>query len=209
MTSEPSAGDEREPTPIHIYADESCLGNQFEDKANPGGAAGLIEQFRPGRGWRRRDYWAFEPDTTNNRMALRSALEGLAALEPGCDVVFTSDSQYLVKGMEEWIHSWARRGWRRKGGRIENLGMWKQLARAARDHRVQWRWVRGHAGHPKNEYVHHLATRAARERESSQGLVESGFDAWIQEKIDRGRFVDFLDLPPDEDFEPDDRPPAP
>lgn len=196
-------------TPVHIFADESCLGNQYRGRANPGGAAGMLEMFRPERGWRRRDYWHFEPDTTNNRMALRSALLGLSALERPCDVVFVSDSQYLVKGMKEWIHGWADRGWRRKGGPIDNLELWKELARTAARHRVEWRWVRGHAGHPKNEYVHHLATRAATERESSGGLVASGFDEWVQARIDRGRFLDFLDLPPEEPFRPDDSPPRP
>lgn len=207
MSSDPDPGADRDPTPVQIFADESCLGNQFRDKANPGGTGGLVEQFRPGEGWHRRDYWSFEPDTTNNRMALRSALDGLGALRRSCDVVFTSDSQYLVKGMKEWIHGWIRRGWRRKSGRIENLDLWKRLAEVARRHRIEWRWVRGHAGHPKNEYVHHLATRAAEERESSPGLVASDFDEWIQTRIDQGRFVDFLDLPPEEPFEPDDPPP--
>lgn len=195
---------------VHIFADESCLGNQFQGRANPGAAGCMVEQFREGEGWRRRDVYRFEPDTTNNRMALASGLLGLGALRRPCRVVFVSDSQYLVKGMKEWIHGWAERGWRRKGGRIENLDSWKRLARVARRHRIEWRWVRGHADHPKNEYAHHLATRAAERRESSRGTVPSGFDDWIQDEIDRGNFVDFLDVPPDEeDFDPDAPPPAP
>ena len=193
--------------PVHIFADESCLGNQFEGRANPGGAAGMLEHWRGDEGWYRRDFWRFEADTTNNRMAIVSAILGLSSLRSPCDVVFVSDSQYLVKGMREWIHRWARRGWRRKGGRIENLELWQRLADHARRHRVDWRWVRGHAGHPKNEYAHHLATRAARERTSSDGLVPSGFDDWIQERIGEGRFVDFLDLPPDGPFDPAEPPP--
>lgn len=206
MSTDPDADADREPTPVHVFADESCLGNQYRDKANPGGAGGLVEQFRPGEGWHRRDYWAFEPDTTNNRMALRSAILGLGALRRPCDLVFTSDSQYLVKGMKEWIHGWIRRGWRRKSGRIENLDLWKRLAALARRHRVEWRWVRGHAGHPKNEYAHRLATRAAEERESSSGLVDSDFGTWLNDRIDRGQFVEFLDVPPDEPFRPDEPP---
>lgn len=195
---------------IHIFADESCLGNQFQGRANPGAAACMIERFREGEGWRRSDVYRFEPDTTNNRMALASGFLGLGALRRPCRVVFVSDSQYLVKGMKEWIHGWAERGWRRKGGRIENLRSWKRLARVARRHRVEWRWVRGHADHPKNEYAHHLATNAAERRESSRGTVPSGFDDWIQGEIDRGNFVDFLDVPPDDgEFDPDDPPPAP
>lgn len=193
---------------IHIFADESCLGNQFQGRANPGAAAGMLEQWRgDAEGWYRRDFWRAEQDTTNNRMALLSAILGLASLRGPSDVVFVSDSQYLVKGMREWIHGWAARGWRRKGGRIENLELWRHLARLARRHRVDWRWIRGHAGHPKNEYAHHLATRAAESGESSDGLAESGFETWIQERIDRGEFVDFLDLPPDDEFAPADPPP--
>lgn len=192
--------------PVYIFADESCLGNQFQS-ASPGGAAGMIEHFRPREGWYRKDYYRHEADTTNNRMALLSGILGLAALNRPCDVVFTSDSQYLVKGMTEWIHGWAERGWRRKKGRIENLRLWKRLAEEARRHRVEWRWVRGHAGHPKNEYVHMLATRAAEEGGNSDGLVPSGFDDWIQERIDSGEFTDFLDLPPEEEFDPAPPPP--
>lgn len=195
--------------PIYIFADESCLGNQFQDRANPGAAAGLLERFEGREGWHRKDFYRFDPDTTNNRMAIVSAILGLSALRRPCRVVFTSDSEYLVRGMKEWIHGWARRGWRRKGGRIENLHLWKRLAGVARRHEVEWRWVRGHAEHPKNEYANHLAVRAARERLRSDGLVPSGFDEWIQERIDAGRFADFLDLPPGEPFRPDPRPPDP
>ncbi|MFQ5888776.1 MAG: ribonuclease H [Gemmatimonadota bacterium] len=193
---------------VYIYADESCLGNQLRDELRPGGAAGLIEKFDARRGWYRRDYWAHEPNTTNNRMALLSAILGLSALRRPCDVVFTSDSQYLVRGMKEWIHSWAERGWRRKGGAIENLDLWRELNRAARRHRVEWRWVRGHAGHPKNEYANCLAVRAAREeRSTTEGLRPSRFDEWLQERIESGAFVDFLDVPPDDPFCPDPPPP--
>ena len=200
--------DDQPPPLVHIFADESCLGNQFQGRANPGAAAGMVELFREDRGWRRRDYWRHEPDTTNNRMAIVSAVLGLSALKRPCRAVFVSDSQYLVKGMKEWIHGWAERGWRRKGGRIENLRLWKRLARVAGRHQVEWRWVRGHADHPKNEYAHHLATRAAKEADRSGGLVPSGFDEWVQARIDRGDFVDFLDLPPEGDFDPDPPPPA-
>lgn len=194
---------------VYIYADESCLGNQFQDTPNPGAAAGMIERFDPGRGWYRKDYYRHEPDTTNNRMAIVSGILGLSLLRRPCRVVFTSDSEYLVKGMNSWIHAWAERGWRRKGGPIQNLALWKRLASAARRHRVEWRWVRGHADDPKNEYANILAVRAARNRERSGGLVPSGFDEWIQGQIDAGRFTDFLDLPPGEAFRPDPPPPLP
>src|SRR5688572_13973969 len=155
--------------PVYIHADESCLGNQFQDRDNPGGAAGLLEVWKDGV-WVRRDYWISEPGTTNNRMALKSALEPLGALKRPCRVNFVSDSQYLVKGVREWVRGWKARGWMRKGGAIENLELWKALDEAAARHQVTWAWVRGHAGHPKNEYANHLATGAARRLDVSGGL---------------------------------------
>lgn len=201
--------DGRSRDPIYIHADESCLGNQFGDRANPGGAAGMIELFDRRRGWRRRDYYVSEPDTTNNRMALRSAIQGLAALKRPCSVVFYSDSNYLIRGMKEWIHAWGARGWRRRGGRIENLELWAELVRAAGRHTIEWRWVRGHAGDPKNEYVNRLAVEAARERKDSKGLVPSGFNAWLVAEQEQERYLEFFDLPPDLPFTPDKRPPPP
>ncbi len=192
---------------VYIYADESCLGNQFRDRARPGAAAGLIERFDERRGWYRRDYAIFEPDTTNNRMAIQSAIVGLGSLKRPCDVVFTSDSQYLVKGMSEWVHGWARKGWKRKGGPIENLEAWRRLVRSARRHNVEWRWVRGHADHPKNEYANDLAVRTARARRSIEGLVPSGFAEWIEERQEEGKYLDFLDTPPDVPFRPGPPPP--
>jgi ribonuclease HI len=194
---------------IFIHADESCLGNQFGDRANPGAAAGMIELFDPRRGWRRRDYYVSEPDTTNNRMALRSAILGCSALKRSCRVVFYSDSNYLIRGMKEWVHAWAARGWRRKSGRIENLELWADLVRVVRRHTVEWRWVRGHSGDPKNEYVNRLAVETAREQRDSGGLVPSGFDAWLEAEQERERYLEFLDLPPDFPFAPDPRPPPP
>ena len=184
---------------VLIHADESCLGNQFKGRANPGGAAGLVEHWIRER-WVRRDYWISEPDTTNNRMAIRSAIEGLRALTRPCRVRFVSDSQYLVKGMSEWLPGWKSRGWKRKKGPIENLGLWKELDRQSERHQVEWSWVRGHAGHPKNEYANDLAVHAARELSSSGGLVESGFQAWLQTQRDeKERYLDFYEfLPPDE-----------
>jgi ribonuclease HI len=168
---------------VAIYADESCLGNGREG-ANPGGAAGVIEHVNPAtERLTRWDYWIGEPATTNNRMALRSAIEALRVISRRGGrfrVLFTSDSQYLVKGMTEWVYGWASRGWRRKEGPIENLELWRELVDAAAPHRVQWQWVRGHAGHPQNEYANDLAVRAAREQTSSDGARPSGFDEWLE-----------------------------
>jgi len=194
---------------VYIHADESCLGNQFSDGPRPGGAAGILERFDERRGWYRRDYFVSDPDTTNQRMAIRSALEGLRALKQHCRVVFHSDSNYLIQGMTTWIHDWARRGWRRKGGPIENLELWAELVRVAARHLIEWRWVRGHAGNPKNEYVNSLAVQAARQQSTSSGLVESGFNTWLEAQQESGRFLDFYDLPPQIEFKPHPRPPEP
>jgi ribonuclease HI len=181
---------------VYVHADESCLGNQFQDRANPGGAGGLVEVWRDGA-WERRDYWIAEGDTTNNRMAIRSAIEVLRALKRRCEVHLVSDSQYLVKGISEWLPGWKRRGWRRKTGPIENLELWQELDGALTRHAVLPRWVRGHAGHPRNEYANHLATTAAKEQSQSEGLVPSGFREWLDGERERGRFVDFQEsLPP-------------
>jgi ribonuclease HI len=195
---------------VHIYADESCLGNQYTDRDSPGGAAGLVELWR-GDAWVRRDHWTSAPATTNNRMALQGAAELLQALRRPCRVVFTSDSQYLVTGMREWIHGWARRGWKRKAGAIENVELWRALARAALRHEVDWRWVRGHAGHPQNEYVNHLAIRAAKTQSASSGLVVSQFSDWLEEqRSGRQLYMDFYEsaAPPDIPFRAAPAPPA-
>jgi ribonuclease HI len=180
---------------IHIHADESCLGNQFVDRDNPGGGAGLVEYWKEG-GWERRDFWISDPATTNNRMALESATEGLRQLKRSCQVVFVSDSQYLGKGMSELLHGWKARGWKRKAGPIENLELWQILDREAARHEVSWRWVKGHAGHPKNEYAKHLATGAAKRLDASGGLVESGFDEWLADERKRGRYVSWKEPGP-------------
>lgn len=167
---------------VAIYADESCLGNGREG-SNPGGAAGVIEHFSHAtERLTRWDYWISEPGTTNNRMALSSAIEALRVIgrkNGRFRVLFTSDSQYLVKGMSEWVYGWAARGWRRRVGAIENLELWQQLVSTAATHRVQWQWVKGHAGHAQNEYANDLAVAAARQQTTSAGARSSGFDAWL------------------------------
>ena len=161
---------------VQVWADESCLGNGREGE-NPGGAGGMIEYRHPKTGKVSRfDYWISEPATTNNRMALRSAIEALKILSrkgKRLNVLFTSDSQYLVKGMNEWVAGWQARGWKRKEGEIGNLSLWKELTEVAKAHRVEWQWVRGHNKHPQNEYADSLATKAAREQSSSGGPVPS------------------------------------
>ena len=170
---------------VAIYADESCLGNGRAGN-NPGGAAGVIEYVKPEtKVLSRFDYWISEPSTTNNRRALRSAIEAFTVIGRKGGrfrVVFTSDSQYLVKGMTEWVPMWKERGWRRRVGAIENLDLWQELDDEAERHRAEWRWVRGHAGHPQNEYANDLAVAAARSQSNSGGARNSGFDEWRTKK---------------------------
>lgn len=166
---------------IAVFADESCLGNG-KPGDNPGGAGILLERRLPAGEIVRRDLWVSERSTTNNRMALRSAIETFRALSAKgkrCRVVFTSDSRYLVDGMTSWVHGWARRGWKRAGGEIENLELWHEAVSEAHAHEIDWRWVRGHAGHPQNEYANHLATSAAAQQTESGGVIDSGFEGWM------------------------------
>jgi ribonuclease HI len=181
---------------VYLYADESCLGVQFKDRDSPGGAGGLVELWR-GDHWQRRDFWISEPATTNNRMAIQGATVGLERLKKPCRVVFVSDSQYLVQAMSGWVHGWKKAGWKRKTGALENAELWQALERAAQRHEVTWQWVRGHAGHPQNEYANYLATRAAKKQDASNGFVESQFVKWLEgqrEKYDK--YMDFNEWAP-------------
>jgi ribonuclease HI len=175
-----------------VHLDESCLGNGREGE-NPGGAGGLIEVRSRDR-IERRDFYTHDHDTTNNRMALTGAIMALTLLAGKgrrLRVLMVSDSEYLVKGMREWAPGWAARGWSRKAGPIENLALWQELARSARLHEVQWTWVRGHRGHPKNEYANDLAIAAAREGKTSAGAITSGFADWLALKRKKGLFLDY------------------
>jgi ribonuclease HI len=104
-------------------------------------------------------------------------------------VVFTSDSRYLIDGMTDWVHSWVARGWRRKAGPVENKELWQEAIDAVNGHAVHWRWVRGHAGHPQNEYANELATKAARELSTSHGAIPSAFDVWLAAQRAAGRMA--------------------
>jgi ribonuclease HI len=185
---------------VAVYADESCLGNGREGD-NPGGAGVLVEYLTTRGTLVRRDLWVSEPATTNNRMALRSVVETFRALDAKgrkFRVLFTTDSRYIVDGMTTWVHSWARAGWKRKSGPIENLALWRDALQAAAAHQVAWRWVRGHHGHSQNEYANDLAVGAAGRQDSSGGLVESGFDTWRQRAGKKGEAV--LTFPAAADF---------
>ncbi|MEO8192875.1 MAG: ribonuclease H [Gemmatimonadales bacterium] len=197
------------PSLVAIYADESCIGNGREGD-NPGGAGGLVELIEPDSGQLSRwDYWVSEPATTNNRMALRSVIEAfgeLSRMKRPFRVVFTSDSKYIVEGMRSWVAGWVKRGWRRKGGPIENLALWKKAVEAAAPFEVQWNWVRGHNGQPQNEYANHLATRAAAEQSSSGGLRPSEFDTWLAAwRATRNGLRDTAPFPESGTFKPSPR----
>lgn len=132
-------------------------------------------------------------------MALRSAIAALDLLTPlgAAPLTFVTDSNYIVLGMTKWATAWRARGWRRKGGPIENLDLWQDLEARRESHErtagrpVDWRWVKGHAGHAKNEYANQLATRAAAEQRASGGLTPSGFFAWLEAERARGRYLRF------------------
>jgi ribonuclease HI len=177
---------------VAVYADESCLGNGREGE-NPGGAGVLVEHRSASGVLTRHDLWVSAPGTTNNQMALRSVIEACRALSAKgrtLRIVFTTDSRYIVDGMTSWVHGWAKAGWKRKTGPIENLALWQEALRAAGPHAIQWRWVRGHNGHAQNEYANDLAVRAAERQDASGGLVPSGFEAWAAAAGRKGARVD-------------------
>lgn len=136
---------------VDLYTDGACRGNP-----GPGGWGVLlryqgIEKSLSG----------VEPDTTNNRMELRAAVEGLRALRQPCLVNVYTDSEYLQKGITVWLSQWKKGGWRTTAKKpVKNQDLWQQLEEAMRSHRVQWHWVRGHSGHLENERVDALAKEA-------------------------------------------------
>jgi ribonuclease HI len=177
---------------VLVHADESCLGND-STKPSPGGNAALVEA-PAGDSVARWDFYECAPQTTNNRMALAGAIAALEWIRrqwQHARVRYVSDSEYLVKGMNEWVKDWQARGWRRKGGAVENLELWQKLVQAAGAHAVVWGWVRGHNDHPKNEYANAIAIRAAERQERSNGLVPSGFDTWLAQQRARGKYADY------------------
>lgn len=180
------------PTLVLVHADESCLGND-SSKPSPGGNAALIEA-PAGDSFARWDFFECAPQTTNNKMALAGAigvLEWIRRQWQHARVRYVSDSEYLVKGMNVWIKDWKARGWRRKGGAVENLELWQKLDQARAAHDVEWKWVLGHAGHAKNEYANDLAIHAAERQQRSNGLVPSGFDAWLKQNRLSGKYAQY------------------
>lgn len=135
---------------VKIYTDGACLGNP-----GPGGWAALL-RF----GDHEKVISGGARDTTNNRMELTAALQALQALKKPCQVELFTDSEYLRRGITEWLPNWRARGWKRKGGKLANVELWQALDTAVQPHQVNWHWIRGHAGHPENERVDRLARQA-------------------------------------------------
>ena len=137
---------------VEVHTDGACLGNP-----GPGGWAALLR-----RGGIERELAGGEADTTNNRMELMAAIAALEALREPCTVILTTDSQYVRQGILDWLANWIRRGWKTAGGDpVKNRDLWERLQAAAAPHAVDWRWVKGHNGHPENERVDELARIAA------------------------------------------------
>ena len=138
--------------PIEIYTDGACKGNP-----GPGGWGVLLKH-----GSTEKELFGGEKSTTNNRMELMAVIQALTALKKPCDVTLFLDSQYVLKGITEWIPGWKAKGWRTAAKQpVKNVELWQQLDKLVQEsgHRIDWRWVRGHNGDPGNERADALANR--------------------------------------------------
>jgi ribonuclease HI len=136
---------------VEIATDGACKGNP-----GPGGWGVLIRM-----GSREKELSGGEKLTTNNRMELMAAIEGLNALKRPCRVTLSTDSRYVMDGLTKWIHGWRKNGWKTADKKpVKNADLWQKLIDAAAPHRVEWVWVKGHAGHPDNERADKLASDA-------------------------------------------------
>lgn len=134
--------------PVEIFTDGACSGNP-----GPGGWGAILR-------WagQEKELSGGEPETTNNRMELMAAIQALELLKRPCAVVLTTDSEYVMRGVTEWMANWKRRGWKTADRKpVKNQELWQRLDAALAPHEVEWRWVRGHAGHPENERADALA----------------------------------------------------
>lgn len=142
-----------------IYTDGACSGNP-----GPGGWGALLRI-----GGQEQELSGFDPATTNNRMELMAVIEALRALKRPVAARVHTDSQYVQKGISEWIHGWKKRGWLTADRKpVKNIDLWQALDAASAGHRIEWLWVRGHAGHAENERVDVLARRAIENRGGGQ-----------------------------------------
>jgi len=141
---------------VELYCDGACLGNP-----GPGGW-GFLLRVRTPEGVQEKEGSGAEADTTNNRMELMAAIEGLKTLKRPCSVSLHCDSQYVVKGIQSWMKGWKAKGWRKRDGQpVLNVELWKELDAQLLRHRVEAHWVKGHAGHAENERCDQLASKAA------------------------------------------------
>lgn len=142
------------PAAVELYTDGACSGNP-----GPGGW-GAILRFKD----KERELKGGEAPTTNNRMEMMAVIQGLTALKRPCTVAIYTDSEYVKKGMTEWIRGWKARGWKTADKKpVKNEDLWRALDEAAARHQVSWHWVRGHSGHPENERADQLAREGAKE----------------------------------------------
>lgn len=144
---------------VEIYTDGACKGNP-----GPGGW-GVLLRYNGAE----KHLKGAESNTTNNRMELMAAIQALKALKRPCKVSLTTDSQYVRKGITEWIHGWKKKNWQNAGKKpVKNADLWQELDALSQKHQVEWHWVKGHSGHPENERVDQLANEAIVELQQIQ-----------------------------------------
>ncbi len=145
---------------VQLITDGACLGNPGR-----GGWAAILRY-----GDRKKEMWGSQAHTTNNRMELTAAIEGLRVLKEACAVEVVTDSEYLKNGITTWIHNWKRKGWMTAAKKpVVNQDLWQELDEQASRHKTTWTWTKGHASHDDNNRCDELATQAAREQSSSGG----------------------------------------
>jgi ribonuclease HI len=138
------------PVKTEIFTDGACRGNP-----GPGGW-GVVLRYNSTE----KKLCGGEPMTTNNRMELMAAIIGLESLKRPCEVVLTTDSRYVMKGITEWMDDWKSRGWKTAAKKpVKNVDLWQRLDHAVSEHTIQWEWVKGHSGHPENELADALANQ--------------------------------------------------
>jgi|TARA_B100001059_G_C17560937_1_gene440044 ribonuclease HI len=135
---------------VELYTDGACKGNP-----GPGGWGALLRY-----GDKEKELCGGESDTTNNRMELMAVIEGLKALSRSCEVILTTDSKYVMQGINDWLAGWKRNGWKTAAKKpVKNQDLWQALDEQCARHKIEWRWVKGHAGHAENERADELANR--------------------------------------------------
>ena len=136
---------------VVVHTDGACRGNP-----GPGGWGAILAS-----NGHEKELYGAEGDTTNNRMELMAAIRAIEALKRPCDVTLTTDSEYLKKGITQWLAQWKRRGWKTADKKpVKNIDLWQRLEQAIDGHQLHWKWIKGHSGHLENERADQLANRA-------------------------------------------------